>query len=121
MLTLLIFQASLKLNNRNFILSSRSGLSDIDFFRYCLMIMYNIFKICIVSHQISVAERSSQWASDLMIVGSYPSLDFCFSFHSKMRQYLKKSMSDEPERDDRIKLQLINFSEQAAMIFGQKD
>ena len=27
-----------------------------------------------------------------------------------MRQYLKKSMSDKPERDDRVKLQLINFS-----------
>ena len=75
------------------------------------MIMYNIFKICFDFHQIYVAERSPRWASDLMIVGSNPSLDiFYFFFHSKMRQYLKKSMSDKPERDDRIKLQLINFS-----------
>ena len=78
--------------------------------KYCLMIMYNIFEICIDFHQISVAERSPQWASDLMIVGLNPSLDFYLFFHSKMRQYLKKSMSDKPERDDRVKLQLINFS-----------
>ena len=58
-----------------------------------------------------MAERSHQWASDLVIVGSNPGLDFfLFFFHSRMRQYRKKSTSDKPERDDRIKLQLINFS-----------
>ena len=77
--------------------------------KYCLMIIYDIFEFCIDFHQISVAERSPQWASDLMIVGLNPSLDFLYLFfNSKMRQYLKKSMSDKPERDDRVKLQLIN-------------
>ena len=33
-----------------------------------------------------------------------------------MRQYRKKSVSDKPERDDRIKLQLINFNVRAVLI-----